>query len=296
MRVPPAHRPVDLHRPVRNLRHAPRRIPHGVPQHLPNEPAVFVVALHERSQPRRQVLRHRRQPRLVRLPILKRLPIEGVNLLLRPDALVKSLPRFLAQPPIRHHLIHERRRLQPLPPRVVRHHPVQVLRHVHPDIEPDNIQQPVAGRIRQPDHGARQRVHLFNAEVVLHRVLVGARAPHAADAIGDEVRRILADHHALAQPPVKEPFHVGQQQWVRFVTWYHLAQVQVTRRVKKVRSQEVLPESCIEARADLCQRNPRSVRRNDRVGRTQRRASRSRPPQSSRTRRPSAGRRQNSPA
>ena len=55
---------------------------------------------------------------------------------------IEALAFFVAEPTSLDHLTKERRGQESLPPGVVRHQAVQVLRHKVPYVQPDDIQKP----------------------------------------------------------------------------------------------------------------------------------------------------------
>ena len=96
-------------------------------------------------------------------------------------------------------------------------------------------------------------------------------AEEAADAIGDEVGRILARHHAFAEVQIAECRDPVQDVAARFRPGDHFGQVQVARRIEEVRAQKMLPELAIEAFGDAGQGNAAGVGGDDRARRAQRR-------------------------
>ena len=81
---------------------------------------------------------------------------------------------------------------------------VEILRDVLPDVEPDDVEQTVTGAFGKPDQRPGERVDLFDGEVVLDGQPLHRGTEKCADAIGDEVRRILAGNDALAQMAIAE--------------------------------------------------------------------------------------------
>ena len=81
---------------------------------------------------------------------------------------------------------------------------VEILRHVLPDVEPDDVEQPVAGALGQPDQRPGERVHFLDREIVFDGQALHRGAEERADPVGDEVRRVFARHDALAEMAVAE--------------------------------------------------------------------------------------------
>ena len=84
---------------------------------------------------------------------------------------------------------------------------------------------------------------------------IGA-AEEAADAVGDEVGRVLAWHHAFAEAAVGEIVDVGRERRVGFGAGNQFQQVQIARRVEEVRAQKMLAELGREAFGDLASGMP----------------------------------------
>ncbi len=71
-------------------------------------------------------------------------------------------------------------------------------------IEADEIRQAEGRHLWPADGRAGQRVHFLDAEVHLLHQAHDVQCGKGADAIGDEVRRVLGVNHTLAQPQVAE--------------------------------------------------------------------------------------------
>ena len=181
--------------------------------------------------------------------IFERLPVDGPDFLLGTfaHALVKTLPALFAQPAALHQLLQKRLQHEAVAPRIVRRHVVQVARDQRPDIQTHNVEQPVTGALGQANGRSGQRVDFFNGVAVLDGDFVNRRAEERADAVGDEVGRILARHHAFTQPPVAEITHEVQHRGQRFRARNHFEQMQIARRVEEMRPQEMLAELAVKA-------------------------------------------------
>ena len=73
---------------------------------------------------------------------------------------------------------------------------------MRPDIQAYKIQQPVTGALGQSDERTGKRVDFFDGQSHLDRQILHRSAQETADAIGNEVGRVLARHYALTQMPV----------------------------------------------------------------------------------------------
>ena len=146
----------------------------------------------------------RSEARLVGGMIFERLAVERVDFAVFADALVEALAALVAEPSALHHFGDERRELEPLAERIVGNGFVEILRDVLPDVEPDDVEQAVAGALRKADQRAGERVDFFDREIVLDGEALDGGAEESADAVGDEVRRVFAGNDALAQMAVAE--------------------------------------------------------------------------------------------
>ena len=100
----------------------------------------------------------------------------------------------------------------------------------------------------------------------LDREMLHGAAEETADAIGNEVGRILARHHALAQMPVGEIGDAFVNRGLRLGTGDHFEQMQIAGRIEEVRSQEILAELAGESFGDTHQRNAAGVSGEDGAG------------------------------
>ena len=146
--------------------------------------------------------------------ILERLPIDGLDLTLGPGALIEALATLIAQPSAIQHALEESGHLKTLAPGVVGHGVIEVRIDVRPDVEAHQIAETEGSRIRQADQRAGEHVHFLNGVVALLHVLVDGGAEEAADAVGDEVGRVLADHDALAEALIAVADNVLQEEGI----------------------------------------------------------------------------------
>src|SRR5579883_3168729 len=132
--------------------------------------------------------------------ILERLQIDRVNFFIFPDALIKSLTCFVAEPFPFDHLLLRIGHQEAVAPGVIWNSMIKIRPDERPHIEPDNIQKAEAGRIRQPDQRPRDRIDLFDGVVALDGNLADRPAEKAADAVRDEVRRVFTWDHSFTEP------------------------------------------------------------------------------------------------
>src|SRR3954453_11376618 len=97
--------------------------------------------------------------------ILERLPVDRVNLFLRSDALKETLACFLSEPSALHHRIGESGRKEPLAPRIIRHQFVKISAHEGPDIEANQVEQPIACAFWNSDQRTCNRINFLNGVI-----------------------------------------------------------------------------------------------------------------------------------
>ncbi len=212
------------------------------------------------------------EARLARRQVLEGLQVERIEIFAavrRPHHLVEALSALVAQPAVGDQLVEQRIHggmFQYAARRVVRDRRVQVARHVHGDVDADQVVQAESGGLRATDQRTRQRIDLLDGEVVVERVVDDLRAAHRHETVADEVRLVLGDHHAFAQrlggvfDDEIDDFRVGVGVGDDF------EQVQVARRVEKMRTQEAPREAVAQALGDLADGQPGRVGRDDGVG------------------------------
>src|SRR5258707_12999783 len=164
----PAHRAVYILQVIRNLRNAPRGVQTRFGKSAPEELLRLVALLpfehrsNQRAKPLARILD--RFPSLERseFRFLPRAVHHGVHVerqnfffFLALHFLVKTLPRFFAQPSPPRHLFEERGHFVNLARLIVRHGFIDIFHHVKQHIEPDNIRGPKCRGLRLSD--ARRR-------------------------------------------------------------------------------------------------------------------------------------------
>ncbi len=86
-----------------------------------------------------------------------------------------------------------------------------------------------------------------------------------ADAIGDEVRRVLRDDHALAQPQIEESRHACDDIGIGVGGRDHLDQRQIAWRIEEMGAEPVAAKLGASAFGDRVNRNAGGVGRDDRA-------------------------------
>ncbi len=201
----PAHRPVDVGRRVGDLGDAAGGVAEQVERRAAEEVARAARVVPEVVQAPSEPLaaqRLRVKIALGRVAVLERLRVDradGLALLLE-----EARARLLARPPgldeAGEHVGH----LEGLARLVVGDVLVEVLRDVAERVQPHDVGRAERRRLRVADERARQRVDLLDREPPLREL--AQRLHHAvdADAVADEVRRVLRDDDALAQVNPRE--------------------------------------------------------------------------------------------
>ena len=119
----------------------------------------------------------------------------------------------------------------------------QVVAHVFPDIDPNQVNQAKSSCLGAAQRRARDRIHLINGISILKDIVQCEGPSPKAQTIGDEIGGIFAQHNALAQAILTKTtdqlHHLGQ----RFGGRDDLQQLQVARRVEKVSAQEMLAKT-----------------------------------------------------
>src|SRR6185312_15631815 len=144
--VAPAHRPIDFNDPIRNLADHLRRVQKHILQHVPQKRPSAVLTAGQFSHALAEV---GNQPSrvngfksgLAEHVIFERVPVDCVDLLIRSDAFIESLPALLADPTLFDHGLQEWRNHKPLAPGVTRHSVIQILSYERPDVETDDVEQ-----------------------------------------------------------------------------------------------------------------------------------------------------------
>ena len=154
---------------------------------------------------RLNVFRHLqgRELRPLARPVLQRLPVQRQThiapLLILAGLLVEPLLRFVAKPLA---LQHPHRKLRQPHRRALIADPFclrrKILRHVRQDVHADQVTQPERPRLRPAQRRAGQHVDLLHGEPLLHHQAHRIQHLKCADAVGNEVGRVVRAHHRLA--------------------------------------------------------------------------------------------------
>ena len=126
---------------------------------------------------------------------------------------------------------------------VVGHHAVEVLADHGHDINADQVTEAEGAAPGTAEQRAGQSVDLLHGVAVFNGIFDDIALHEAEHAVGDEVWRVLADDHALAQYLLREAAHALDDRRVCVGRGDDLQQMQVARRVEEVGAQEALLEA-----------------------------------------------------
>ena len=129
---------------------------------------------------------------------------------------------------------------------------------------PTRSVKPEGRHLRPADGASGQRVHFLDAEVHLLHQAHDVQRGERADAIGDEVRRVLGVHHALAEVQIAEVRDGLHRRGIGVGSGNQFQQPHVARRVEEVRAEPAAAEVVGEALDDFGDRQAAGVGGDDR--------------------------------
>ena len=142
---------------------------------------------------------------------------------------------------------------------------LQAAAHQRHQVEAHQVDQAKHAGLGNADGAAQHGVRLLHRHPVLDRRAHRGHQPVSADAVGDEARRVVAGHHALAELAVGEVANVDHRIRPGFRSRHHLQQPHVARRVEEVGDEEVPRERLRQAVEQDAGRDGRGVGRDDRA-------------------------------
>ena len=181
-------------------------------------------------------------------------------------AFIEALATLIAQPAALHHAGHECGHGEAVARRIAGRQHVNVIQHVGPNVETDDIHQAKGGAFGKADQRTGERIGLFHGVIARDGKPVRGGAKEAAYAVGDEIGRILARHHALAQAPVAEGGNPSHYFGEGVGAGDDLNQVQVARRIEEVGTQEMRARFGGPTFRNAGQRNPTGIGGENRAG------------------------------
>ncbi len=123
--------------------------------------------------------------------------IEHVDFLA--DLLVDAALGLLSQRTLIHQIAEPARQFEMFVPRIVGEVLAHGVDHMREHIEADHVQRAEGGALGTTEITPGQRIHRIEAEIECLRMMLGRQHGEHADAVGDEVGRVLGAHHAFAQ-------------------------------------------------------------------------------------------------
>ena len=132
-------------------------------------------------------------------------------------------------------------------------------------IEPDDVGGAEGRAPRPSDQRAGERIDRVEADAEALRVMNRRKHREHADAIGDEVRRVLRAHHALAERRDQERFELVEQLRRRFGRRNQLDEMHVARRIEEMHAAKAMTELRRQRLREAVDRQPRGIAREDRM-------------------------------
>ncbi len=162
----------------------------------------------------------------------------------------------------RHHLRHVEVRV----PGIVLERVAHRADHVRGRVQTDDVHGAEGRALRTADRRAGQRVDDVVTQAGTFGVHHRRDDRKHADAVGDEVRRVLGAHHALAERGHHEPLELVEQPRLGVRAGDQLEQMHVARRIEEVHAAEARADRRGQHLRQRRERQPRGVGREDRVG------------------------------
>ena len=250
----PLHRVIDVDQAVGDLGHALGGVGHGARERVPDQLARLVVGLDQRLEAirQRQVARiaDAAPARLAGRHVLQRAILssdlqvespEGLLALLVDDGLVEALPALGAEQLVLNEQLHHRAAIfaaQNLAILVVRDQVVEVAADQRHHVDADDVVEAEGAGLGAAQQRPGQRIDGLYAVAVLDGEFHDVALQEADHAVGDKVRRVLADDDALAQHILGKVLHAVDDCPIGVGRGDDLEQVQVARRVEEVRAEE----------------------------------------------------------
>ena len=267
--VAEAHGGIDVGDVVGDFRHERGRVGDDRREHPPRVAPLRTVVLHEGARP----------PGLRGLDAgetgafgaavfargeINRLP-DPLGAL-APQAVEPALP-LSAGVAVRDHPSDQLGHLHVASQRVVgREQRVHARDDVRHEVDADEVDESEDAGLRDPDRRPERRIGLLHAQARPHRLDHRALEPVHPDAVGDESRRVLALHHPLAEPPVRELAQPLDEVRPGLRTAHDFQQPHVPGRVEEVGDGEVPLQSVRSALHEPGERDGGGIRGDDGTG------------------------------
>ena len=262
----PDHAPVDLGDVRADLGDAVGRVDEASGQEVPPETGGGVIEGDEGANALHRVgdlvgLGQARLPRVLPRLVLERGRVDHQGALLPEEATTG----LLAQIALGHHVEDPLRELPLLAHLVIGGGGVVGSHRVSQDVRAGQVGGPVGGGDRTGEGPAARRVHFLDGQPVLVHGVDGVHRGEHPDAVGHEVRPVVAEDHALAQPQFGEVLESGDHAWVGLFAGDELQEVHIARREEEVGAEEAGLESLGQVRRHGVDGEPRRVGGHDGV-------------------------------
>ncbi len=185
------------------------------------------------------------------------------------DAFVEALSALFAEPAAIHHLLHDVGDAVQFTRRIVGRGGVEIAQDVDPDIEADDIDEAEAGTLGQADQGAGEGIDLFDGVAAFLGELRDFGAEETADAIADEVGRVLAADDTLAEVEIAEGGDPIEDLGAGLGAGDDFRHMKVAGRIEEMGAEEMAAEFGFEAFGDLGEGDAAGIGGDDGAGRAQ---------------------------
>jgi hypothetical protein len=155
---------------------------------------------------------------------------------------VEARAGLLAERALRNQCLQPRGRGEVGMPRIVRQRVGHRLDHVRHRVQAHDVRGAIGRRLRTADRRARERIDGVEAQTEALRVVHRGQHREHADAVADEVRRVLRVDHALAERGDEEGFQAFEDLRIGGLRRNQFGQVHVTRRVEEVHAAEAVAQ------------------------------------------------------
>ena len=179
--------------------------------------------------------------------------------------MVHAFARFLAQRTLIDQRFQPRRRSVILVPRVIGQRVLHGVDHVRKRIEPHHISGAKRRAFWTPNQGTGQRIDGVETDGQTLGVINRRQHGKYADAVGDEVGRVLGADHALAERGHQKFFEIIEDARLGVLACDQLDQMHVARRIEKMHAAKTVAQPFGKRLRQRIDRQSRRVAGKDRV-------------------------------
>ena len=131
------------------------------------------------------------------------------------------------------------------------------------DIDADKVGKAKGSGARPANGGTGKRINLFNGEPLFQHQIRSVEQHRDADAVGDEVWRVMRKDDFLAEHAVGKSGKSSDQLGIAFLRGDYFKEAHVARRIEKVGPEELFLDLDWQCRGDLRYGQAGSVGRKD---------------------------------